>query len=173
MLPPYVLFLAMQSRDKGASSWLNAIPLKDQGLALNNQQIRDSLRMRYNRPPNDIPSHCACGDRFSINHAITCKKGYLRLTGKNHSQKLATRKISIQSFRCDFKIQSGLRKQILFRSFDPVDVSFSKLVSSLRATYAMHKCFSIAIVVQNKIIAFLSHVFIPLKQSFFTVLINF
>jgi hypothetical protein len=72
---PDVLFLAMQSRDKGASSWLNAIPLKDQGLALNNQQIRDSLRMRYNLPLNDMPSHCACGDRFNINHAITCKKG--------------------------------------------------------------------------------------------------
>ena len=31
--------------------------------------------MRYNLPLNDLPSHCACGDRFNINHALTCKKG--------------------------------------------------------------------------------------------------
>ena len=29
---------------KGASSWLNAVPLADQGLALNKQEFRDSLR---------------------------------------------------------------------------------------------------------------------------------
>jgi hypothetical protein len=74
-LPPDVLSLVMQSRDKGASSWLNAIPLKDRGLALNKQEFRDSLRMRYNLPLNGLPSHCACGDRFNINHALTCKNG--------------------------------------------------------------------------------------------------
>ena len=41
-LSPDVLCLVIQSRDKGASSWLNAIPLKDQGLALNKQEFRDS-----------------------------------------------------------------------------------------------------------------------------------
>ena len=74
-LSPEVLCLVMQSRDKGASSWLNAIPLKDQSLTLNKQEFRDSLRMRYNLPLHDLPSFCACGDRFNINHAPTCKKG--------------------------------------------------------------------------------------------------
>ena len=73
-LSPEVLCLVMQSRDKGASSWLNAIPLKDQGLTLNKQEFRDSLRMRYNLPLHDLPSFCACGDRFNINHALTRKK---------------------------------------------------------------------------------------------------
>ncbi|XP_028419169.1 uncharacterized protein LOC114544875 [Dendronephthya gigantea] len=74
-LSPDLLFLVKQSQDKGASSWLNAIPLKDQGLALNQQEFRDSLQMRYNLTLNDLPSHCACGDRFNINHALSCKKG--------------------------------------------------------------------------------------------------
>ena len=38
-LSPDVLFLVMQSRDKGASSLLNAIPLKDENLALNKQEL--------------------------------------------------------------------------------------------------------------------------------------
>ena len=70
-----LLCLVMQSRDKGASSWLNAVPVKDQGLALNKQEFRDSLRMRYNLPLHDLPSQCACGERFNINHALTFKKG--------------------------------------------------------------------------------------------------
>ena len=41
-----VLVLVMQSRDKGASSWLNATPFKDQGLALNKQEFRDSYEIQ-------------------------------------------------------------------------------------------------------------------------------
>ena len=46
-LNPELLRLAQQARDKGASSWLNVIPLKDQRLTLNKQEFRDSLRLRY------------------------------------------------------------------------------------------------------------------------------
>ena len=45
-----LLRLVNQSRDKGASSWLNAMPLADKGLALNKQEFRDSLRLRYDLP---------------------------------------------------------------------------------------------------------------------------
>ena len=55
-LSPDLLRLVNQSRDKGASSWLNAMPLADQGLALNKQEFRDSLRLRYNLPLVDPPS---------------------------------------------------------------------------------------------------------------------
>ena len=74
-LNPELLRLTQQARDKGASSWLNAIPLKDQGLTLNNQQFRDSLRLRYNLPLQDLPSTCACGEPFNVSHARSCKKG--------------------------------------------------------------------------------------------------
>ncbi|XP_068684892.1 uncharacterized protein [Montipora foliosa] len=74
-LSPDLLRLANQARDKGASSWLNAIPLKDQGLALNKQEFRDSLRLRYNLPLTDLPAQCVCGDRFNVGHALSCKKG--------------------------------------------------------------------------------------------------
>ena len=74
-LPPDLLRLIEQARDKGASSRLNAMPLKEHGLALNNQEFRDSLRLRYNLPLSDLPKHCACGDRMTISHALSCKRG--------------------------------------------------------------------------------------------------
>lgn len=43
-LPSDLLQSANQSRDKGASSSLTAVPLIDHGLALNKQEFRDSLR---------------------------------------------------------------------------------------------------------------------------------
>ena len=49
-LPSDLLRSVNQSRDKGASSWLTAVPLVDQGLVLNTQEFRDSLRLRYDLP---------------------------------------------------------------------------------------------------------------------------
>ena len=64
-----------QAKDKGASSWLNAIPLKDQGFDLNKEEFRDSLRLRYNLQLKGLPNQCVCGDQFSVNHALNCKNG--------------------------------------------------------------------------------------------------
>ena len=69
-LPADLLRSVNQSRDKGASSWLTAVPLIDQGLVLNKQEIRDSLRLRYNMPLSDLPSKCVCGEKYTV-----CKKG--------------------------------------------------------------------------------------------------
>ena len=55
-LPSDLLPSINQSRDKGASSWLTAVPLVDQGLVLNKQEFRDSLRLRYDLPLSDLPS---------------------------------------------------------------------------------------------------------------------
>ena len=63
------------ARDKGASSWLTAVPLVDQGLVLNKQEFRDSLRLRYNMPLSDLPSKCVCGEKYTVCHALSCKKG--------------------------------------------------------------------------------------------------
>ena len=74
-LSPNLLRSAMLARGKGASSWLNAVPLEEQGLTLNKQQFRDSLCLRYNLQIADLPSHCACGDRFTVSHVLSCEKG--------------------------------------------------------------------------------------------------
>ena len=74
-LPSDTLRAVNQARDKGASSWLNAIPLKQQDFDLNKEEYRDALRIRYNLPLEGLPRSCACGEQFNINHALTCKKG--------------------------------------------------------------------------------------------------
>ena len=73
-LPSDLLRSVNQSRDKGASSWLTAVPLVDQGLVLNKQEFRDSLRLRYNMPLSDLPSKCVCGEKYTVYHALSCKK---------------------------------------------------------------------------------------------------
>ena len=77
IVPSDLLPSVNQGRDKGASSWLpSCMPLREQGLlALNKQEFRDLLRMRYNLPLEELPSSCTCGSAFSVNHALSCKKG--------------------------------------------------------------------------------------------------
>ena len=79
MIPLYLRIccgqLVNQSRDKGASSRLTAVPLVDQGVVLNKQEFRDSLRLRYNMPLSDLPSKCVCGEKYTVCHALSCKKG--------------------------------------------------------------------------------------------------
>ena len=74
-LPPDTLRQVEQTRDKGASLWLNAIPYEEHGFSLNKQEFRDSIRLRYNMRLKNLPQKCACEQNFSVDHALCCKKG--------------------------------------------------------------------------------------------------
>ena len=50
--------------EKGASSWLTVIPLKDMDFDLNKWEFRDAVRLRYDWPIPDNPSVCVCGSMF-------------------------------------------------------------------------------------------------------------
>ena len=63
------------SSEKGASIWLTSLPLQEYGFRLNKQQFSDAICMRYDLRPADVPRSCACGEDYSINHCLTCKKG--------------------------------------------------------------------------------------------------
>ena len=66
-----------QTTDKGASSWLNALPLENQDFNLNKAEFIDALRLRYDIPLENLPSTCACGERFDVNHALPVKKAFI------------------------------------------------------------------------------------------------
>ena len=70
-----VFKVILLSAEKGASIWLTTLPLKELGFRLNKQDFVDSLCLRYNLRPKDVPKSCACGSDYSVNHCLTCKKG--------------------------------------------------------------------------------------------------
>ena len=83
-LPPPLLRAVNQGRDKGTSSWLSALPLKEQGLDLGKAEFRDALYLRYNIPLAMIQTACPCGQRFNVEHAMTCKRGGFVLMRHNN-----------------------------------------------------------------------------------------
>ncbi|MCP4458807.1 MAG: hypothetical protein GY816_12410 [Cytophagales bacterium] len=62
-------------REKGSSAWLTALPIKSLGYSLNKIEFHNSVHVRYNWSIPGIPSICACGEKNSTDHALTCKKG--------------------------------------------------------------------------------------------------
>ena len=69
--------------NKGSSSWLSLLPLKDQGFNLNKGEFRDALNLRYGWQMKNVPHHCKCGKAFSTNHAMTCPNGGLPIARHN------------------------------------------------------------------------------------------
>ena len=45
------------------------------GFNLNKREFRDAIKLRYDWPVDDIPSTCVCGDIFTVDHAMICKRG--------------------------------------------------------------------------------------------------
>lgn len=65
-------------RGKDTGQWLLILPSKVNSMELSTQEFRDSLLLHYARSPGDLPSHCdGCGQKFSVRHALECKKGGL------------------------------------------------------------------------------------------------
>ena len=83
-LKPYI----EQACDKGASSWLNALPIKEQNLDLNKEEFRDALKLRYNVPLQNLPTYCSCGERFNEVHAMSCRKRRICVKETRQHQRL-------------------------------------------------------------------------------------
>ena len=63
------------AQEKGASTWLTALPLTEYGFSLHKRAFHDALALRYGWAPIDTPSECFCGSKFSVEHAMSCPKG--------------------------------------------------------------------------------------------------
>ena len=61
--------------EKGASSWLSALPLEEHKFVLHKTAFRDTIALRYGWTPSNIPSHCVCGQAFSLQHTLSCPRG--------------------------------------------------------------------------------------------------
>ena len=45
------------------------------GLNLNKREFRDAVKLLYDWPVEDLPSTCACGEAFTVDHFMICKLG--------------------------------------------------------------------------------------------------
>ena len=63
------------NQEKGAGLWLTANPVKSHGFTLNKQEFKDSISLRYGWKIPNVSSYCQCGEKNSIDHALSCKKG--------------------------------------------------------------------------------------------------
>ena len=79
-LPHKVQRAVLAAEEKGASSWLTALPLADFGFSLSKSDFRDALHLRYGWTPPRLPTACVCGQPFHVDHALSCSHGgYLGL----------------------------------------------------------------------------------------------
>ena len=69
---------------RGSSIWLTCLPIAELGFALNRQEFRDALSLRYGWPMHGIPSTCACGEAFDPDHAMSCATGGYSIVRHNH-----------------------------------------------------------------------------------------
>ena len=63
-----------QASEKWASARLTAIPIAEYGFSLHKQAFRDALCVHYGWLLARLPSHCLCGETFSVSHALSCPK---------------------------------------------------------------------------------------------------
>ena len=70
----------------GRSFWLTTLPIKEQEYVLNKQIFWDLLSIRYGCRLKRIPSQCACGNTFNLQHALQCPKGGFMTLRHTHSQ---------------------------------------------------------------------------------------
>ena len=47
----------------------------ENGFDLTKQQFWDSIRLRYEWSIANLPTTCACGSIYTIEHSMSCKKG--------------------------------------------------------------------------------------------------
>ena len=74
-LPSDVKRMISLLSEKGASSWLSALPVEEHGFALHKGAFRDALFLRYGWLPSGLLVHCVCGRGFSVDHALNCPTG--------------------------------------------------------------------------------------------------
>ena len=63
------------AQERGASTWLTTQPIQEFGFTLHKSAFQDALALRYNWQLPRVPSTCACGSKFSVEHALSCPKG--------------------------------------------------------------------------------------------------
>ena len=61
--------------EKSSSSWLSTLLIAEHGFTFHKEAFRDAICLRYSCHPPHLPSQCVCGERNTIEHALSCRRG--------------------------------------------------------------------------------------------------
>jgi hypothetical protein len=75
ILPSHQQRAMRAAQERGASALVTTLPIKRLGFSLTKFEFQDQLLMRYRWPLKDLPSTCACGSPFSVDHSQICHLG--------------------------------------------------------------------------------------------------
>ena len=73
-LQPGLCRSVLVAQEKGASVWLTALPLSCHGFALHKGAFWNALALRYGWPLPHTLSKCGCGEAFSADHELICRR---------------------------------------------------------------------------------------------------
>ena len=62
-------------REPGCTAWLVTFPIGDYNYSFTKQEFSDAIRLRYNWPIPNLPSLCVCGEKYDVQHFMSCKNG--------------------------------------------------------------------------------------------------
>jgi hypothetical protein len=98
-------------RGQETGQWLSVLPSAVNGAELSAQEFRDAPLLRHARGPPDLPPFCGgCNQKFSICHALECKKGGLVISRHNEIRdklsNLASKALSPPAVRDEPKIHT-------------------------------------------------------------------
>ena len=72
------------AREKGASSWVSAVPSYDHDTVLSKGDFIDAIYIRYGWSLSNLPDRCPCGNAtFDVQHALDCMRGGYRTIQHN------------------------------------------------------------------------------------------
>ena len=84
------------------------MPIKDEGYVLNKQIFRNLIRIRYGWEMTRLPENCECGIKFTVKHALSCKKGDLVSIDHNSIRNITA--ILLNEVCHDFRVEPDLQK---------------------------------------------------------------
>ncbi|PFX22147.1 hypothetical protein AWC38_SpisGene13323 [Stylophora pistillata] len=81
-------------------------------LNLSKREFRDAVKLRHDWPFYDIPSVCACGENFTVDHAMICKRGGFVIQRHNELRDLDADLLSIVCIEVEPVLQEITEEQL-------------------------------------------------------------